>query len=59
MAEISKFQQMNGCGACKNAMQKDADGKDASSYGAAFWCGKLSKPVQVKDGASCEGWEYE
>lgn len=59
MTDLSKFQQMSGCGACKNAAQEDPDGKTAASYGASFWCKEFSKPVQVKDGATCEKWEYE
>jgi len=59
MSDLSKFQQMSGCGACKKAAQVDGGGKTAASYGAAFWCNQLSKPVQVKDGSTCQSWEYE
>ncbi len=59
MAEITKFQEMNGCSACKHAAQQDSGGKPASSYGTGFWCKKLNKGVNSKDGASCQSWEYE
>jgi len=58
MAEITKFQEMNGCSACKHTSEKDAEGKDAASYGANFWCNHLGKPVNSKDGAACPSWEF-
>jgi hypothetical protein len=58
MGEISKFQQMNGCSACKHTAGADGEGKPAVSYGKSFWCTKLSKGVDSKDGAECTDWEY-
>ncbi len=59
MVDFKKFQQMNGCSACIHAAEKDSDGKTAASFGASFWCSHFVKPVQTKDGADCEKWEYE
>ncbi len=59
MAEITKFQQMNGCSACKHAAQSDPQGKSAAEYGKGFWCNKLSKAVDSKEGSNCSEWEYE
>lgn len=59
MAEITKFQEMNGCSACKHAADTSSDGKPASSYGKGFWCNQFGKAVDSKDGASCSSWEYE
>ena len=58
MAEITKFQEMNGCSACKHTSEKDPEGKDAASYGANFWCKAFGKPVNSKDGSACPSWEY-
>ncbi len=58
MAEPTKFQVMNGCSACKHASEKDANGKDATSYGANFWCKTQGKAVNSKDGSTCASWEY-
>jgi hypothetical protein len=59
MAEISRFQQMNGCSACVHASNKDPNGREAGSYGANFWCLKLDKAVHTKDGAACPEWKYQ
>ncbi len=59
MAEPTKFQQMNGCSACKHAAQEDAEGKPAAALGAGFWCKHLKKPVNSKDGSSCPDWAFE
>lgn len=59
MAEVTKFQEMNGCSACKHAAPADGDGTAASSYGKGFWCKPLGKPVDSKDGARCGTWAYE
>ena len=59
MAEISRFQQMNGCSACEHAASADPGGKSAGTYGAAFWCNRLGKPVETKDGATCPEWKYQ
>jgi hypothetical protein len=59
MAEVTKFQMMNGCSACKHAAPADKDGKTAASYGKVFWCKLLEKPVDAKDGTQCEKWECE
>jgi hypothetical protein len=58
MAEITKFQEMNGCSACTHASDEDAEGKSAAAHGASFWCGKAGKPVDSKDGSACSDWEY-
>jgi hypothetical protein len=58
MAEITKFQQMNGCSACKHAAEKDPSGTAAATLGGSFWCGEFSKTVNSKDGAECPKWEY-
>ncbi len=57
MAGITKFQEMNGCSACKHAADKDANGKTAASYGANFWCVPLARAVNSKDGSACPSWE--
>jgi hypothetical protein len=54
---ITKFQEMNGCSACKNASENDPQGKSAASYGANFWC-NFGKAVNSKDGSACPSWEY-
>jgi hypothetical protein len=59
MAEITRFQQMNGCSACVHAAQADPQGKPAAAYGAGFWCVQLGRPVESKDGAACTQWKYE
>lgn len=59
MAEVTKFQSMNGCSACKHIAPADKDGKPASDFGKGFWCKQFEKPVDSKDGAQCEKWEYE
>ncbi len=59
MAEVTKFQEMNGCSACKFAAQADKGGKPASSYGKGFWCNSLEKPVDPKEGAQCQTWAFE
>jgi hypothetical protein len=59
MAEVTKFQSMNGCSACKHTAPVDKDGKPASDFGKGFWCKQFEKPVDSKDGAQCEKWEYE
>jgi len=58
MAEISKFQEMNGCSACKHAADEDGEGKSAAAHGASFWCKNFSKAVDSKDGSACSAWEY-
>lgn len=57
MAEISRFQAMTGCSACQHAADADGQGVSAGSYGASFWCRVLERPVQTRDGATCERWE--
>jgi hypothetical protein len=59
MAEVTKFQAMNGCSACKHAAQTDPDGRSPAEEGKGFWCQVLGKAVDSKDGAQCEKWEYE
>ncbi len=59
MADLTKFQQMNGCSACKNSAPQDPSGKPASTYGKGFWCKKQGKAVDSKDGGSCPDWAYE
>ena len=57
MAEITKFQKMYGCSACKHASDTDPTGKPASAQGKGFWCKSLGKPVDSSEGAACEKWE--
>ncbi len=59
MAEITKFQQMNGCSACKYTAGKDPEGNSTSTYGKGFWCSSLNKAVDSGDGVACASWEYE
>lgn len=59
MVEISKFQQMNGCSACKHAAEKDPEGQPASQLGASFYCLHFGKPVETKDGSACPAWAYD
>ncbi len=58
MAEITRFQTMNGCAACKHTTEADPQGKQAAAYGKSYWCRPLAKPVDAKDGAQCPSWEY-
>lgn len=53
------FQGMNGCSACKHAVDKDPQGTPAAVLGNGFWCGVRALPVDSKDGAECERWEYQ
>lgn len=57
MTEISRFQAMSGCSACKHAAEADEKGVLAVNLGASFWCRVFDKAVQTKDGATCERWE--
>jgi len=57
MPEITKFQAMNGCSACKHADEKDPQGQSAASVGKAFWCKQLKKAVETREGAACPAWE--
>ncbi|MDH4231660.1 MAG: hypothetical protein OEW04_06475 [Nitrospirota bacterium] len=57
MPEITKFQEMNGCSACKHASEKDPQGKSAAAYAAGYWCNVLNKAVNSKDGCACPSWE--
>ncbi len=57
MADIAKFQQMNGCSACRHAAAEDPQGNSAASLGKSFWCPRFEKPVDAKDGATCPAWE--
>ena len=52
------FQQLNGCAACKHTASADPGGRSAESHGKGFWCTKLGKPVDARDGAACPAWEY-
>jgi hypothetical protein len=49
---------MNGCAACKHTVDADPQGKQAAAYGKSYWCRPLAKPVDAKDGAECDSWEY-
>jgi hypothetical protein len=53
----TRFQQMNGCSACKHAKDSDPAGKPASMLGKGFWCASLGKAVDARDGAECDAWE--
>ncbi|MBU2591148.1 MAG: hypothetical protein KKC21_03900 [Nitrospinae bacterium] len=57
MAEISKFQAMNGCSGCKQADGSAPQGEDISE--ADFWCSIFKKAVITKDGCSCPSWESD
>ncbi|MBU2590428.1 MAG: hypothetical protein ABIJ24_03755 [Nitrospinota bacterium] len=59
MAEITKFQEMNGCAGCKQADENFPQGKSAEDYGegANFWCNVFKKGVATKYGCSCPSWE--
>lgn len=52
------FQQMNGCAACKHTADAGPDGVQAAALGKGYWCKKLGKPVDAKDGSACPSWEY-
>ncbi len=52
------FQQMNGCAACAQATDKDPSGTPAAALGKGFWCKKMGKGVDAKDGSACPSWEY-
>lgn len=58
MAEITKFQEMNGCSACKHAAEQNPEGKSAAALGGSFWCTHFNKAVNSKDGSACTSWEY-
>ncbi len=59
MADMKKFQEMNGCSACKHATSASPDGKLAAAHGKGFWCAALGKAVDTKDGAACPRWVYQ
>jgi hypothetical protein len=59
MAEVTKFQEMNGCSACMHAAEGDPAGTPASAHGKGFWCKPLARAVDSKDGGHCEKWAYE
>jgi hypothetical protein len=52
------FQQMNGCAACKHTSATDPNGKSAGALGTSYWCTRLGKGVDAKDGSACASWEY-
>jgi hypothetical protein len=57
MPEPTKFQQMNGCAACKHSEPSDSGGSRAAAQGKAYWCARLQKAVDARDGSVCPDWE--
>ncbi len=53
----SRFQTMNGCAACQHAKDSTPEGKPAAASGKSYWCSRLGKAVDAKDGADCDAWE--
>lgn len=58
MAEITRFQRINGCSVCKQAKHKKEDERRAAEPGK-FWCKHLNKTVDWKEGAACLEWTCE
>ncbi len=56
MPEITTFQKMNGCSACKHAADKDPAGTPAAAHGKGYWCTNDAKLVDSRDGTACPGW---
>ena len=59
MAEITKFQQMNGCSVCKRSKPRVVEGMLAAVSGKGFWCNHVNKAVDSKEGAACPEWAYD
>lgn len=53
----SRFQQMNGCAACRHVKEADPDGRSPAASGKSYWCSRFGKAVDARDGAACDGWE--
>ncbi len=53
----TRFQLMNGCAACQHAKESGQGGEQPAAFGKSFWCSRLGKPVDAKDGADCDAWQ--